>query len=368
MREVTLFSGLLVLGLFGSQWLPLAFGEVHPTVSRALLLLTMITLALIMIHVGYEFELEKSNLRQHGWDYLVAFTAASFPWLFVTFYFVYVMLPPEFWTSWEAWKETLLVGRFASRTSAGVLFSMLAAAGLSATWLFRKARILAIFDDLDTVLLMVPLQMLIIGWAWQLSVAAVIMISLLAAAYTWLHRVELPTSWPWVMTYAVAITVVSELIYLASKTFDERATIHIDVLLPAFVVGCLMKRPLGCDPHCDDAREGHQEGPESAIEQKVSTIVSAFFMVLVGLSLPSIFAGDGPSHAIEGTLQAQTVTASQPPLEWGTLIVHVLLVTLLANLGKMVPAFSYRQKAHWHERLRWRSACGPAARWALEFW
>jgi hypothetical protein len=75
MREVTLFSGLLVLGLFGSQWLPLAFGEAYPTVSRALLLLTMITLAFIMIHVGYEFELEKSNLRQYGRDYLVAFTA-----------------------------------------------------------------------------------------------------------------------------------------------------------------------------------------------------------------------------------------------------------------------------------------------------
>ena len=27
-----------------------------------------------------------------------------------------------------------------------------------ATWLFRKARILAIFDDLDTVLLMIPLR------------------------------------------------------------------------------------------------------------------------------------------------------------------------------------------------------------------
>jgi hypothetical protein len=144
---------------------------------------------------------------------------------------------------------------------------------------------------------------------------------------------------------------VSEFIYLASKTLDERAAIHIEVLLPAFVTGCLMKRPLGCDPHCDDAREGHQEGPESAIEQKVSTIVSAFFMVLVGLSMPSIFEGDGPGHVVERALQAQTVTASQPPLEWGTLMVHVLLVTLLANLGKTVPAFSYRQEAHWRERL-----------------
>jgi len=43
---------------------------------------------------------------------------------------------------------------------------MLAAAGLSATWMFRKARILAIFDDLDTVLLMIPLKMMMLGVRW----------------------------------------------------------------------------------------------------------------------------------------------------------------------------------------------------------
>jgi hypothetical protein len=56
----------------------------------------------------------------------------------VTLYFIFVMLAPDAWTSREAWTETLLVGRFASPTSAGVLFSMLAAAGLSATWMFKS--------------------------------------------------------------------------------------------------------------------------------------------------------------------------------------------------------------------------------------
>jgi Kef-type K+ transport system membrane component KefB len=351
MKKVALYSMLLVLGLFGSQWLPLVSGETYPAVSRAVLLLTMIALAFIMIHVGYEFELDKSNLRQYGWDYVVAFTAASFPWLFVTLYFVYVMLPPEFWTSWGAWKETLLVGRFASPTSAGVLFSMLAAAGLSATWMFKKARILAIFDDLDTVLLMVPLQMVIIGWAWQLSVAAVIMIGLLVGAYIWLHRLPLPISWRWVLGYAAAITGVCELILLASKMLNESAPIHVEVLLPAFVLGCLMKRPSGSNPHRDDMREGHQEGPESVNEQQVSTIVSAVFMVLVGLNMPPIFSGAGAGHAVEGEVSTSMVTASQPPLGWGAIMVHVLLVTVLANLGKMVPALCYRHEAPWRERL-----------------
>lgn len=47
---------------------------------------------------------------------------------------------------------------------------MLEAAGLKDTWLFRKARILAIFDDLDTILLMVPLKILVIGPRWELSI------------------------------------------------------------------------------------------------------------------------------------------------------------------------------------------------------
>jgi hypothetical protein len=117
--------------------------------------------------VGYEFEPDKTNLHQYGWDYMVAMTAAAFPWVFVVLYFIFVLLPAGAWGSWQAWVEALLAGRFAAPTSAGVLFAMLAAAGLSATWLFAKARILAIFDDLDTVLLMIPLQMLIIGLAWQ---------------------------------------------------------------------------------------------------------------------------------------------------------------------------------------------------------
>jgi hypothetical protein len=48
------------------------------------------------------------------------------------------------------------------------------AAGLGATWLFRKARILAIFEDLDTVLLMIPLKILMVGLAWQMGLIVVV--------------------------------------------------------------------------------------------------------------------------------------------------------------------------------------------------
>lgn len=135
MRKVFLFSLLLVGGLACSQVLPglLALASVA-TVIR---LLTMGCLSFIMIHVGYEFDIERGRLASYAVDYGVAATAAAFPWIFCALYFVIAMSPPGAWASIEAWQNALLAGRFAAPTSAGVLFSMLAAAGLSATWLFR---------------------------------------------------------------------------------------------------------------------------------------------------------------------------------------------------------------------------------------
>ena len=43
------------------------------------------------------------------------------------------------------------------------LFTMLAALSLKKSWIYKKIQVLAIFDDLDTILLMIPLQILMIG-------------------------------------------------------------------------------------------------------------------------------------------------------------------------------------------------------------
>jgi Kef-type K+ transport system membrane component KefB len=336
MNKVLLYSLLLVAGLVGSQFLPGIFQDQTAAVQKGVTLLTMVALAFIMIHVGYEFEIDKSNLRPLGWDYLVAMTAATFPWILAAVYFLMVLLPPGSFESWDAWKDALLTGRFAAPTSAGVLFSMLAAAGLSATWVFRKARVLAIFDDLDTVLLMIPLKMMMVGLAWQLGLVVVFMVVLLWLAWRFLHKVSMPITWPWVVGYAFGIVLLCELIYQGSKLVDYSLPIHLEVLLPAFVLGCMMKRPAGSDPHRDDAREGHQEGPESQSEQRASTIISAIFMVLVGLNLPALFGG---------------AAERGPQLGWSEILGHVLMVTVLINLGKMFPAFCYRREAHWRERL-----------------
>ena len=334
MNRVLVYSVLLVLGLVGSQGVPLWFGELWPYASFVMRLATMTALAFIMIHVGYEFEIDRSRPRALALDYGVAATAAAFPWIFVAVYFVVVLAPAGAWASFESWKPALLAGRFAAPTSAGVLFSMLAAAGLSATWVFRKARVLAIFDDLDTVLLMIPLKMLIVGLRWQMGIVVVIMGVQLWLAWRYFRRLRWSVRWPAVLTYSALIVAVSEAFYQGSKLVDDVVPIHIEVLLPAFVLGCMLARPQGSDPHRDDAREGHQEGPEDAIEQRVSNIISGVFMVLVGLSMPAlatIMRGAGPA--------------------WGTIALHVVVVTVLANLGKMFPTFVYRSEATWRERL-----------------
>jgi hypothetical protein len=376
MQKVLLYSILLFVGLGLSQALPAVLGNAQDAFSTLIRVLTMTGLAFIMIHVGFEFHIDKKRLGTYGKDYLIAFTAASFPWIFVTFYFVFAMLPPEAWGNFTAWKETLLAGRFAAPTSAGVLFSMLAAAGLGATWLFHKARILAIFDDLDTVLLMIPLKMLMVGIAWQLGVSILVMAGYLIIAYIFLHRLSIPTSWNWVLTYSIVIVALSELLYVGSKWIDPSVPIHIEVLLPAFVVGCLA-RPKGIPFDTDPRKVEHSlhEALEKPSEKRASTVVSAAFMVLVGLSMPSIFQGPDPQHnaPTPATLHAAapaetvdhaeaqggtdsgrytaTVTASQPNLTWGMIALHVLMITVLSNIGKMYPFFCYRQEAHWRQRL-----------------
>ena len=347
MKKVLLFSILLVLGMIGSQLLAGLTGEAYPLVRKAVEILMMVALAFIMIRVGYEFDLDKSNLRQYGWDYVVAMTSAAFPWIFASTYFVLVMLPIDIWADWRAWTESLLAGRFAAPTSAGVLFAMLAAAGLGTTWAFKKIRILAIFDDLDTILLMIPLKILVVGAAWHLGIVVVAMLVLLWLAFRYLHCWRIPADWSWVMGYSTAIVLGSELIYVASKAIHP-VPIHFEVLLPAFVLGCLIKRPARQAAHVVYDREAHHERSESRLDRRVSTIVSAAFMVLVGLSMPQMIGGIDAATPMSG---AATITASQPFPGWWTIGTHMLVLTALINLGKMFPLLCYRREAHWKERL-----------------
>lgn len=111
MRKVLSFSAFLVVGLFIAQYLPAWSGSDYGTVKTVSNVLLYICLGFIMINVGREFEVDKSRWQTYAKDYFVAMATAAMPWFLIAIYYIFVLLPPEYWNSWEAWKENLLLSR-----------------------------------------------------------------------------------------------------------------------------------------------------------------------------------------------------------------------------------------------------------------
>lgn len=324
MRKILLFSLCLLSGLVLSQLLPMLLGiEGFSTAKPTLDILLYICLAFIMINVGREFDLDKSRWKSYTADYFIAMATAAAPWLMICLYYMW-LLPEELFLSWDAWKENLLLSRFAAPTSAGILFTMLASAGLKKTWIYQKTRVLAIFDDLDTILLMIPLQIFMIGWKWQLGVVAVVVFVCLYLGWTRLDKYRMQQDWSSILGYATVIVFLCQgLLALTEQFFGHDGAIHIEVLLPAFVLGMVMK-----------TRHTSSSGDE-----RVADIISYLFMFLVGLSAP-LFVGVDFSATAGNSLIAQVGAMS-----WGEIALHVAVVTALSNVGKMVPMLFYRDKS-----------------------
>ena len=286
-----------------------------------------ICLAFIMINVGREFEIDKSNVRMYVKDYLVAMLAAALPWIFIAAYYIFALMPQEWWGMGETWKETLLLSRFAAPTSAGILFSMLAAMQLQKSWIYQKAQTLAIFDDLDTIILMVPLQVAMIGELnWQMMAMLMAIFLMFFVGWKYMSRFEMPQNWYAIFTYAVLVYGATYLIYVVTKRFfGAQGAIHIEVLLPAFIFGMIIKNR-------------HVEGKS---ELAVSTTISVVFMLLVGMSMPLI---DFDS-TIPASGDSESLIATIPMMSGWEIALHVLAVTLLSNLGKLAPMLFYRDRS-----------------------
>ena len=331
MRKVLSFSVFLIIGLLLSQFLPVLAGSGYGAVKTVANILLYICLGFIMINVGREFEVDKSRWKSYTEDYFIAMATAAMPWLLIALYYVFVLLPPEFWNSWEAWKENLLLRRFAAPTSAGILFTMLAAIGLKASWMYKKIQVLAIFDDLDTILLMIPLQIMMIGLRWQLIIVVLIVFLLLLFGWRQLSKYNWRQDWKAILFYSTLVFVATQSLYLISKgLYGEEGSIHIEVLLPAFILGMIMK---------------HKE-IDTPMERNVSTGISFLFMFLVGMSMPH-FIGVNFAETQAGEY---SVTGSQEMMPWGVIALHVLIVSLLSNIGKLFPVFFYRDRK-FSERL-----------------
>ena len=309
MIRIIVYSVLLLLGMMASQVFDVS--HIRPWTNAV----TMVCLAYIMIEVGLEFTINKKKLGSYGVDYFISASSAIFPWLLCAAYFAFFLKTD--------WKESLLVACFAAPTSAGVLFAMLAAAGLGATWVFKKAQVLAIFDDLFTILLLIPLKILFVGMKTELFVVVAIMFFLLFAAYRWLHKFRIPIGKLWLFGYGLALTVFS-------VSLEHTTHVHLEVLLPAFALGCILFNPHDPNLPAKHAHEHQFLEPEKGHVLLLDKLVKSLFMFLVGLSLPKIILAD---------------------TSVSTVIWHVFWISILSNLGKCFPTFFYKKEASFRERI-----------------
>ena len=323
MKKVLSFSAMLMLGLVLSQLLPGMLGANYEHTREGIEVLLGVCLAFIMINVGREFEVDKSNIKSYAKDYLVAMLAAAMPWLLIATYYIFVLMPSDWYTNGAVWKESLLLSRFAAPTSAGILFTMLAAIGLHKSWIYKKIQVLAIFDDLDTILLMIPLQIAMIGMQWQMGVILAVVVVLLWIGWKKMSSYSLRCDWKSLLLYSVLTYGATYVVYiLTDHFFGEEGSVHIEVLLPAFVLGMVMKH--GCTP--------------SKADDRAASFISLLFMLLVGMSMPLI-------HMEETPTQTNSIIASLPMLSWGSIALHVVMVSLLSNIGKLTPMLFYRDRS-----------------------
>ena len=324
MKKVLSFSAMLMIGLLLSQLMPGLLTETcYEHTRHGIEILLGVCLAFIMINVGREFEVDKSNIKSYAKDYLVAMLAAGMPWLLIAMYYIFVLMPSEWWSQGAVWKESLLLSRFAAPTSAGILFTMLAAIGLQKSWIYKKIQVLAIFDDLDTILLMIPLQVAMIGMQWQMGVILVVVVLLLWIGWKKMSAYDLRCDWKSLLLYSALVYGATYVIYiLTDHFFGEEGSVHIEVLLPAFVLGMVMKH-------------GHSA---SKADDRAASFISLLFMLLVGMSMPLI-------HMEETPAQSGSVIASLPMMSWGSIALHVVMVSLLSNIGKLTPMLFYRERS-----------------------
>ena len=322
MKKVLSFSAMLMLGLVLSQLLPGVLGANYENLHAGIEILLGVCLAFIMINVGREFEVDKSNLKSYAKDYLVAMLAAAMPWILIALYYIFVLMPTDWCSDGTVWKESLLLSRFAAPTSAGILFTMLAAIGLQKSWIYKKIQVLAIFDDLDTILLMIPLQIAMIGMQWQMGVILVVVFLLLWIGWKKMATYSFRSDWKSLLCYATLVYGATYVIYLLTDHFfGEEGSVHIEVLLPAFVLGMIMK-------HTSNT---------SKTDDYAASFISLLFMLLVGMSMPLIYIDTVPE-------ETTSIIATLPMPSWSIIALHVIAVSLLSNIGKLTPMLFYRDR------------------------
>jgi len=89
----------------------------------------------------------------------------------------------------------------------------------------------------------------------------------------------------------------------------------------------------------------------------VKSFISAIFMILVGLSMPSLI---NDSHDTAAHRRLDASSGGYPDtMEAGQIALHVIACTILMNLGKLFPAACYRSEVSLRTRIALAVAMMP---------
>ena len=158
-----------------------------------------------------------------------------------------------------------------------------------------------------------------IGLHWQMGVILFVVIGLMWFGWKKMSTYQLRQDWWAILIYAIIVFGLTHIIYVITKHyFGADDALHVEVLLPAFVLGMVIKR----------------EHKSAKMDEGITTAISLLFMLLVGMSMPQISAS---AHVTDGSIMS-----SQPMPSWGMIALHVLAVSVLSNVGKLVPMLFYR--------------------------
>merc|ERR550537_1919001 len=176
-----------------------------------------------MIHVGLDFEIVRWRLPRYISDFIVAICLFLAP-MALTFLYL----------SWSEGAMDFNLGLHASMftgpTGAGMLISLMQAADLKGTWVFKKAIVLAIWGQIVVVVFS-----LVLFFAFAKLLFLIPMVGLLAFAWCRVHRFVIPHTWPWVLLYAFVIGT-------ACGWSLELRWVAI-VLIPSFTLGVVIHNP-----------------------------------------------------------------------------------------------------------------------------
>jgi hypothetical protein len=97
---------------------------------------------------------------------------------------------------------------------------------------------------------MVPLKVIIVGLKWELSIDLFFVVVLLGISWVYLHAIKIPVSAFATLLYAALVTGICESVHvLTHYHIEDMDTVHLEVLLPAFAIGCIARSGHGEDRH-----------------------------------------------------------------------------------------------------------------------